>query len=208
MKTSMKANFEKAKVFAVNMLNHEMPAHLIYHDLAHTLQDVLPACQAFAAFSGLNESDTLVLETAALFHDLGYAQKGQGHEQISSDIARATLPQFGYTTENIAKITNAIMATQMPQAPTCAVGALLADADLAGLGQTCFFEKSAALRWELKAQGRVFTDAAWYNNQLNFLQNHAYFTPVAQAFCGEGKARNVQKIQAIIAKQSLPLASV
>ena len=137
---------------------------ITYHSLAHTLEEVIPAANQVAALEGV-PAKTLLLRTAAVYHDAGFVEQRHAHEEGSARIAVAALPGFGYTPEQIAAIVNIILATRLPQAPQTLLEQIMADADLSVLGQANYLLRNAALRRELAAFGQVMTDAQWYGSQ-------------------------------------------
>ena len=89
-----------------------------------------------------------------------------------------------------------IMATRLPQTPTGLLGELLADADLDALGWNWedFWEANHRYRLELESQGIHYTDKEWYRSQLEVLESHIYFTPVARTLRAVTKRKNVERL--------------
>ena len=73
--------------------------------------------QDIAKEEGINASDLKLLFIAAIYHDAGYLQQNNDHEQRSCQIARKYLSQYHYTKEDIDAICDIIMATKIPQKP-------------------------------------------------------------------------------------------
>ena len=65
----------------------------------------------------VSQEELLLLKTAALFHDIGYTQGTEGHEERGAKIVAEELPPLGYTTSQVQRVTNLILATKMPQTP-------------------------------------------------------------------------------------------
>ena len=65
-------DFESAHRYAFERLQQELDPNLYYHNLRHTFEDVLPAATRFAAMAEISPDDTLLLRTAAVFHDTGF----------------------------------------------------------------------------------------------------------------------------------------
>jgi len=196
----MNPDFEKARQYVFDRLDNELASHFLYHNSAHTRHDVLPAPIRLAGLAGLNSESLLLLQTAALYHDLGYVERISGHEAVSVRIATETLPGFGYSADQIKRIGDIIMATKLPQSPKDFLGELLADADLDVLGRDDFLEKSRLLRLELETQEIYHTEAEWYGGQLSFLESHAYFTPAARSLRLEQKRKNIQALKNLLEK--------
>ena len=182
----------------------ELPPALSYHNLSHTLDDVLPAAQRLAGLLGLEEEETRLVETAAVYHDIGFTVQRQEHERVSAEIAAQILPAFGFTSSQIADIQGMIMATQLPQAPRTQLEAILADADLDVLGREDYLQRNQDLREELAASGIRISDEHWYRSQLELLQNHHYWTSAAQNLRAEGKKRNVALVEGLLLTSCSP----
>lgn len=197
----MPPNFERARQYVLNRLERELSPHLYYHNVVHTRDDVLPAANRLARLSRLSIEESLLLQTAALYHDIGFIENRKEHETISVRIATQTLPDFGYTSRQIDTITETIMATRIPQTPTNLLGQYLADADLDVLGRNDdFWEMNTRLRAELTAIGIKTSDETWYIGQLDFLRTHTYFTETARALRSEGKQLNINKIEQFLSR--------
>lgn len=199
------ADWVAAREYALARLEEELPPELTYHNLWHTRDDVLPAAQRLAAVAGLGEEERRLLETAAVYHDLGFTVQWQEHERLSARIAAAVLPGFGFSPNQIATIQGMIMATQLPQSPRTPLEELLADADLDVLGREDFWERNAHLREEFAASGTPLDDERWYANQLDVLCRHHYWTAAACALRDEGKARNIERLRACLGTVAPPV---
>ena len=193
-------DFERARQSALERLARELSPQVTYHSLAHTLDEVFPAADQFAALEGVTGEDLLLLRTAAIYHDIGYVEQHTRHEESSVRIASAMLPGFGYCPAQISVVVDAILATRLPQQPHSLLERILADADLSVLGGEDYLLRSAALREELAAFGQAMTDVEWYSRQLEFIRDHRYFTSAAHALRDAQKQINVAAMAALLAK--------
>jgi uncharacterized protein len=196
--------FEQARRYALSRLERDLSRTLHYHSVAHTRDDVVLAAERLAAMEGVRGEDLLLLRTAAWFHDLGFVERRDGHEESSVRIAHEVLPSFGYNPEHITTIGTIIMATRIPQSPQSHLGCLLADADLDVLGRTDFMRVSALLRSELAAFGELFDDRAWFETQVLFLNQHHYWTQAARSLRGPQKQQNLVMLEALMAAHTTP----
>lgn len=197
-------DFDRAKQYALARLENELDPRLSYHSLAHTRDDVLPAVTRLALLAGVGPTERLLLETAALYHDIGFIEARLGHEVISARIAAAALPGFGYSESQVATISDLILATKVPQSPSTHLEALLCDADLDSLGRKDFFALSGRLHRELGAYGQPLTAQEWYATQLQFLQNHSYLTATAAQLRNAGKRKNIAATKKRLEKLTQP----
>jgi uncharacterized protein len=191
-------DLERAKRYALKRLKRELPPSVIYHAVAHTRDDVLPAAERLGAMEGVDAEALLLLRTAALYHDIGLVEQRANHEAIGARIAAEVLPRFGYQPEHVQVISAMIMATELPQSPRTLLEKILADADLDVLGRADFLSQNQALRAELVALGTPLTDEDWYSSQLKFLQNHRYFTAAARTLRAEGKQKNIAAMRKLL----------
>jgi len=197
-------DYAGAVAYALNLLRTELPPELLYHNAAHTEGDVLPAVARLAKLSNLAEPDLHLLEVAAAFHDLGQIRTVLWHELIGAEIMSDVLPRYGFSPEEIKRVTNMILATELPQTPLNEEQALLCDADLDSLGREDFFASSMALWGERQACGLEIPWQVWLETQMKFLKNHRYFTPAARALRDEGKRRNIELLERLIRGESIP----
>ena len=189
-----KLDIEQACAHALGRLAHELSPKLHFHSLTHTRDDVMPAALRLAAQLDISCEDTQLVRTAACYHDIGFIERRDGHEEASARIAAATLPRFGYSPEQVASIVGMIMATRLPQQPTNLLEQIVADADLDSLGREDFFTRNQALRDELAAYDNIMTDETWYSGQLKFLRSHHYWTNEAASLRGPAKKLHIDEL--------------
>src|SRR6185437_4372120 len=172
--------FEKAKSFILNRLKKELPAQRTYHTVAHVL-DVYECAERIGKAEGISDSDMKLVLTAAMFHDCGFIIKGDDHELISCDIAKQSLPAFGYSPQEIETICNLVLATRIPQEPKTLLEKIICDADLDYLGRDDFFDIGDRLAEELMAYNSIKTREEWNRLQVRFLEQHHYWTQTSIA---------------------------
>lgn len=195
-----KVDFDQARHFALDQLEHNLSPKFLYHSLVHTRDDVVFATERLAMRCKITGVDLTLLLTAAYFHDLGFTRlagvdpRGNQHELISAQFAKEVLPAFGYREKHVEAICSMIMATRLPQSPVNLLEEILADADLDSLGREDFWQRSQALRDEIAAFGANTTDLEWYQGQFNFLASHRYFTAEARLLRNAQKQENVEEI--------------
>ena len=68
-------DWQGVKAYVLGRLENELSPKLTYHGLHHTRDDVLPAAIRLAKLVNLSHADTLLLKTAALFHDTGFMEE-------------------------------------------------------------------------------------------------------------------------------------
>lgn len=186
---------EGAIRYALSRLERELAPELTYHNLWHTVEDVLPATRRLAVLSGISADDVRLLEVAAAYHDIGFVIGYHDHERAGAEIIAQVLPGFGFTSEQIAAVQGMILATRLPQSPHTPLEEILADADLDVLGREDSLARSQALRSEMASCGAPVGEMEWYRRQLKFFRGHHYFTTIARSLRGEGERRNIEALE-------------
>jgi uncharacterized protein len=179
-------DYHAAKAFILDKLRRELSPKLSYHGLHHTL-DVLHITSELCELENIPPYESILLKTAALFHDSGFTIHNKDHEALGCDIAQKHLPGYGYSPSEIDRICSMIMATKIPQSPCNFLEAILCDADLDYLGRTDFYTIGATLFHELETFGVLKGENAWNQLQVTFLEKHSFLTPT------NIRRRNAQK---------------
>lgn len=190
-------DYTKASEFILNKVKTDLPEFLKYHSYHHVM-DVLDAAITLADLEGLSEYETLLLKTAVLYHDSGFTRQSNEHEKIGCDIAKETLPNFGYSEKEIEQICGMIMATKIPQTPHNLLEQIICDADLDYLGRDDFWQIGSNLYNELVIYGVLNNERDWNRLQLKFLTSHNYFTKSAIRLRQGKKNDHVEKIKQIV----------
>ena len=167
--------FQQAYSYLIPQLEEKLAACLTYHNAEHT-KEVIQAAQHIAAFELIDEEELQLLLTAALFHDAGFLEDYDNHEEASAELAKKVLQEFDYTEEEIDTVCRLIMATKLPHHPANKLEAVLCDADLYYLGTNHYFRIAENLFNELKEKGLIKSREAWQKKQIEFLESHRYFT--------------------------------
>lgn len=191
-------NYKGAKTFILNKLERELPARLTYHGLHHTL-DVLAITKELCFLENVSAYDTVLLKTAALFHDCGFIISNVEHEEKGCRIARQYLPRFGYNPNEIEQICGMIMATKIPQNPQNFLEEIICDADLDYLGREDFYEIGSTLFCELQAYEILETEQEWNLIQVKFLENHHFFTATNRQRRAPQKAAYLDELRGLVA---------
>lgn len=193
-----KPDYASVREYVARRLREELAPDLYYHAPSHTLDDVLPAAERLAKTEGIQGEDLLLLRTAAVLHDIGYIFQYAQNESIGVQVAGEVLPGFGYTSGQIERIGELIMATKMPQQPRGLLQQIICDADMDSLGRADFHIVSHKLRLEMAAYLQPMSVRDWYYFQIKFLEQHHYFTASARGLRDRGKAQHVRDIKELL----------
>ena len=187
--------FKKVKSFVFDLFKNKLPLQVVYHNFEHTSK-VVEAVNEIAIGESISEDDLEVLLLAAWFHDTGFIQGYDNHEEKSKAIAHKFLTENGVSKDKIDRVFSLIGVTKMPQNPTNKFEEIICDADLFHLGEENFKEKGNLLRTEREnLSGKSLTDIEWMKENVNFLGNHKYFTDYAFNKLNAQKTQNWVKIQ-------------
>jgi uncharacterized protein len=175
---------------------------LTYHDRAHT-EDVLFHCERIAISEMITDARSLMLlKIAALFHDTGFIDTYQNHEERSCEIMRAEMMTSDLRNNEIQQVEELIMATKMPQSPSGALQRVLCDADLDYLGRDDFKVINKKLKQELLSVGIIKKEEEWHELQLRFLENHRYFTRSSVQMRTPKKLQHLESLRELVQKRA------
>lgn len=192
----------------LNRLAQDLDPTLYYHGVLHTFEDVLPAVDRICKGEGVVASDRELLLAAAIFHDAGFLERYNGNESIGARMAAEALPNEGFSSPEIERVLDLILATElreidgvMLQVPgSDNLKRILCDADLDNLGRDDFFQVSDNLRRELEERGRKMTDLDWYSRQVLFVSQHRWFTETQRRERQPKKEENLRRLRSILAR--------
>ena len=181
----------------LDRLERELPGYLYYHNVKHTI-DVITEVELIGWAEGITEEEVLLLKTAALFHDSGHTIGYDDHESLGCGLAREYLPQYNFSTGQIERVCELIMATQMPPRPNNLLEKIICDSDLDYLGRSDFIPVSNTLYEELKEQDKIGSLDDWNRIQIKFISGHQYFTETARNLREVNKQKQISRIKSLL----------
>ncbi len=196
---------EKAHLHVRRWFARRMPAHMVFHDLEHTL-GVARAAVGIAQGLKLSSEDIALVELAALFHDTGYAIDHAAHEEASAKLAEAFMLKHHMPKRQVQRVRNLILATRIGAVPRSMLQMVLRDADSSKAGQADFHAKSDQLRREMEVlRGMPIDPHTWNEENLKYLNAHRFHTAFAQRRYGPQKRLNLKalKERAAVPQQQL-----
>lgn len=188
-------DFYRAKQYIINRLHTELNPKLVYHNLEHTLH-VYHAAQDILIKENIDNHSSLLVLTAALFHDSGMLSNYENHEYESELICQKELPRFDYSAQEIELIVKMIRKTHVLESAETILEQILCDADLDYLGRDVFFIRSTKLLHEWKIMGKHnYRLYEWLKIQIEFLENHKYYTKTSKELRAQTKQFNIDEIK-------------
>lgn len=195
----MNSIVEQAKKYVSELLipleNH------YYHQYNHALEVMERAIYLWKK-EWLNEDEIEILALAALFHDTWFIIQYDNNEFIWAKIAQNFLKSMLYSRENIRKIEEIIMATDMNyKEPKNILEEIIKDADLDYLwkNKENFDKNSINLKKELEAIKNIkMLDPEWQHWTIKFLKEHKYYTKTQNIEREETKKQNQIELEKMI----------
>ena len=180
--------------YAKNLLKDKLSSAYTYHNLDHTIQ-VVDKIKILAKEENISPEDTENLLLAGWFHDLGYVDNADNHEEESRKIASDFLKQHQFPEERIAKIGELILATDKFYKPKNHLEEVIKDADLYHLASDDYFRICENLRQEIKeVHHQKFSKLQWAELNITFFAKHKFYTKFAKENWQPEKEKNVEKI--------------
>ncbi len=192
---------EQVQNFVYNLLKDRLSGSFIYHNFNHTFE-VVKAVKTLSEQEKLSSFDEEVLIVAAWFHDTGYVQGFENHEENSVLIASDYLAKEGKSPEYIEEVKGLILATKYHYIPQNTLEKIIKDADFYHFTLTNYCERCELLRGEWESvKHKQASDLEWAKENLNVLtQCHQYYTDYAIANWQPLKEKNINLIRENINK--------
>jgi hypothetical protein len=170
-----------------------VPAKYVFHDLDHTVQ-TLAAVRTIGEGFELSPHDMLLAELATWFHDTGYSEGPEEHEERSCANAAGFL-KGKLSESDIETVLACIRSTKVPQRPQSVLEQVVCDADLSHLGADSYWDRTGKFRQELiLTRGMIMSEQEWLDFELNFMLTHEYHTEVAQELFNKKKGKHIQQL--------------
>ena len=166
---------------------------LPYHNAVHAL-DVWNMARQYALMEDVLQDERLILEPAALLHDVIFDVGRADNEERTAEYAEDYLRKQGYAPADAQKVGQLILVTKRVHDPQEKLEAIMMDADVDNLGRKDFFEKTHQFRKECGVEDRW----QWYKGTLDFMNAHQFYTPTAIMWRQERKGYNVEKLKKLI----------
>lgn len=191
--TAAEQLLHETETYITDFFTRFISPEYVFHDLDHTVQTVAAARIIGEGFQ-LDEPDMLLLQLATWFHDTGYSEGPQDHEDRSVLNAQQFL-QGKISDSELATVIACIRSTKVPQQPQNRLEEIICDADLSHLGMESYWDRTGKLRQEfILARKTVMSEQDWVDFELNFLLSHDYHTSVAQQLFNKRKGKHVQQL--------------
>lgn len=195
----MKNLTQKAEQFVFELFKDKLNSNYTYHNFLHA-QFVASKIKEIIEAEKVADEDAEMLLIAAWFHDTGYIDGDENHEQKSAEIAEGFLKSNRVGAEKIQQVKQYILATHLGTEPQTQNEMIIRDADCSHIGDVAFEQISAQLKKEIELKtGKEISAYEWIQQNYNFLLNiHRFYTDYAQEKWQSTKLKNVFKIRELI----------
>ncbi len=207
-KLNYKQLLQEVKEFVLEYFHTHHDSKLVYHNLDHT-HSVVEATMQIANHYQLSDKDFFIVCTGAWFHDTGYFEDIQNHEQKGADLAVEFLKKQAVPADVRDSVMQVILSTKMPQRPTNLLENILCDGDLFHLGTEEFTDKRKLMHKEIALiYGMDTSKKAWRIRDVEFLESQHYHTDYCILLLSDQKQKNIDKLRSKIkdeVEESKPL---
>ncbi|MEO8240491.1 MAG: Pycsar system effector family protein [Flavobacterium sp.] len=195
---------KQSEDFVSNLLKDNLSNLYSYHNFNHTF-NVVNAVIKLCGKEKVEGKDKEMLLVAAWFHDTGYLNGVENHEEESVKIATEFLKEKEQSDEFIAEVSKLILATSKLYVPQTQLEKIIKDADYVHITSLEYETSCELLRFELKNTMDIsFSSLEWAKENLNFLLNkHRFYTDYALKKWQPLKEKTIALVQKRINKQEL-----
>lgn len=191
--TTAEQLLKESEQFIKDYFAENLSASYVFHNPEHTAQTVAAAKTIGEGFR-LNDRDMTVLLLATWFHDTGYSEGPDDHEERSCSHAERFL-RGKVSEQELTDILGCIRATKVPQNPKNVLEKIICDADLSHLGMESYWDRNSRLRQEFTlTRNKLMSDNEWVDFELEFMLTHEYHTVVAQELFNKRKGKHIQQL--------------
>lgn len=179
---------------AFKLLEQNLDPKYVFHSIEHT-KDVFQEAVLFALTDGRTPREIELISIAAAYHDVGFLEGAEGHEQRSADIVAQEMEKEGsFEEQEVVLVRRMILDTHlnethqgMKQRATTGLSRYLLDADLSNFGRDDFFE-----RLKLYAEELGLEQSALASNTHTLMSRHYWKTEAAKSLREPKKRENIK----------------
>lgn len=185
-----------------SLLQNKLPHTFIYHNLGHTLR-VIRSVKELIEGEKIDAKNAENLLIVGWFHDVGYIESTENHEEISAQLAADFLKEQQVDDARINNIKNLILSTKMGYEPETLLEKVIKDADNSHFGKKGYDEICALLREEWEQTGKkTYSDSEWTKENITFsTKHHRFYTDYALNNWQQTKDKNLSSLYKSLKKQ-------
>src|SRR5690606_38945325 len=189
-----------AEIFVTHLFETKLSSINFYHNIEHTKRVVNRVTQ-LAEWEGCSVSEIATLQIVAWFHDTGFLEKDDGHEEVSAKIAGDFLEANKISSDEIELVKSLILVSRKDSVPKTKLEKITNDADCSHVASDYYFEVANLLRQEFALKlNTSYTDLEWLEENKAFFEMHQFYTDSAKLKWDPLKILNAREIDAKIYK--------
>ena len=143
----------------------------------------------------LDQEETLLIRTAALFLNLGYTNGYENQENRSAEFTREILPEFNYSEKQISIISNLILSTKWPPEPQNILEMIINDIKMEYIGRSDFIILYKLLFLEQNQFIKSIDILEFKRKIIDAIKNYPFFTDSARRLREISSEAQLQKIK-------------
>lgn len=193
---------DKAKYYVENLFKDKLSSVYFYHNFIHTTFTVNNA-EEILQNSEVTEDEKEKILLALWFHDVGYTECSDCHEEKGVEIMVNFLRNEGFSQNYIDEVSKLILATKIEYKPQNLSEEIVKDADCSHFASPYYNDISDNLRkeWDI-TKVKTFSNEEWNEANLDLLKNkHIFYTEYAKENWDPLKKKNYKKIEKKLAKE-------
>lgn len=191
---------KQAENFVRQLFETKLSTVNFYHNIEHT-QRVVERITQLAEWEGCSDGEKNALQLVAWFHDTGFVEKDEGHEEVSARIAADFLKSNQVSNDEIELIKSLILVSRKESIPNSKLEMITKDADCSHVASDYYFEVSDLLRQEIALKrNTTFTDLEWLEGNKSFFVMQQFYTDSAKLKWQPFKDLNERELDAKIDK--------
>jgi class 3 adenylate cyclase len=128
----------------------------------------------------LDMEEALLVRTAAILMFTGRIHTFRNFENKSAEIAGEILPEYQYSQKQVQEIKTLLLSSKLPMEPRNHLERIMCDLKMEYLGRVDYPDLIRRLYKEMSTNLDNFDPTDWKNEQLQILNNFAYYTPGAR----------------------------
>ena len=191
---------KQAEDFVSHLFETKLSTINFYHNIDHTKR-VVERITQLADWEGCSVDEQTTLQLVAWFHDTGFVEKDEGHEEVSARIAADFLKSHKVSNDEIELIKNLILVSRKDSIPNTKLEKITKDADCSHVASDYYFDVSDLLRQEFSLKrNTTFTDLEWLEGNKSFFEMQQFYTNSAKLKWQPFKELNERELEAKINK--------
>lgn len=190
----------QAEEFVIHLFEKQLSTVNFYHNIDHTKR-VVERITQLAEWESCSNSEIEILKLVAWFHDTGFVEINQGHEEVSAKIAADFLKSNQISNDEIELVKSLIRVTRKDAIPNTKLEKITKDADCSHVASDYYFEVSNLLKQESSLKmNKTYTDLEWLEGNKAFFEMQQFYTNAAKLKWQPLKELNKRELDAKIDK--------